>query len=418
MIWAAPDRSSGVAENRSPFAPVEGAAAAAGNVSNSRDSARPQRGDSSRRLVALFTELAGVGGVQEASRLTAAALVDIASCRHWSTDFLSLNDPPGVHALPSPFEKISFRGFGRAKVRFSRSALGLARNPTRIVLAGHPYLALPAVQLKLLNPKLKVIVVSHGVEVWKRLPVLRRLAFRRADLFLAPSRYTVDKIVEVHHIAAAKTRRVAWPVNPILLEMARRGELPPVPARFPDGLILLAVARLVTKERYKGVDQLIRAVAQLAPRHPSLQLVVVGRGDDLERHQGLATGLGIASRVQFFDNISTAETAACYSRCDVFALPSTGEGFGLVFLEAMAFGKPVVGAAAGGVSDIIEHGQNGLLVPAGDLDELIGMLERLLMSESLRLSLGRTGAQMVRSRYSFDTFRSDLERVLGDCGLA
>jgi phosphatidyl-myo-inositol dimannoside synthase len=397
---------------------AERAAPAAEYVSSSRDSALPEPGDSSRRLVALFTELLGVGGIQEASRLTAAALVDIASRRRWSTDFLSLNDPPGVHALPSPFGSISFRGFGRAKVRFSRSAFGLARKPTRVVLAAHPYLALPAAQLKLLNPKLKVIVVSHGVEVWKRLPVLRRLAFRRADLFLAPSRHTVDKIVEVHHIAAAKTRRVAWPVNPVFLDMAGRGEVLRAPARFPDGLILLAVARLVANERYKGVDQLIRAVAQLAPRHPSLQLAVVGRGDDLERHQELAASLGIASRVQFFDNISPAETAACYSSCDVFALPSTGEGFGLVFLEAMAFGKPVVGAAAGGVTDIIEHGQNGLLVPAGDLNGLIETLERLLTSESLRISLGSRGAQMVRSRYSFETFCSDLERVLGDCGLA
>jgi phosphatidyl-myo-inositol dimannoside synthase len=377
-----------------------------------------ERGGSNRRVVALFTELLGVGGIQEASRLTAAALVDVASSRGWSTDFLSLNDPPGVDALPSPLGTIRFRGFGREKVRFGRSALALARKPSQIVLAAHPYLALPAAQLKLLNPKLKMIVISHGVEVWKRLPVLRQLAFRQADLFMAPSRYTIDKIVEIHGIRAEKTRRLAWPVNPVFLELAGKAERLPAPAAFPDGLVLLAVARLMAKERYKGVDQLMQAVARLAPRHPSLQLAVVGRGDDFARHQELAAELGIASRVRFFDNISPAETAACYSRCDVFALPSTGEGFGLVFLEAMAFGKPVIGAAAGGVTDIIKHGQNGLLVRAGDLDELIQALERLLTSESLRIELGRTGAHVVRSQYSFETFRSDLAGVLDDCGLA
>jgi phosphatidyl-myo-inositol dimannoside synthase len=377
-----------------------------------------KRTDSNSRVVALFPELLGVGGIQEASRLTAAALIDIAARRGWSADFLSLNDPAGTQALPSHFGSISFRGFERAKVRLSLSSWVLASEPTRIVLAAHPYLALPAAQMKLLNPKLKMIVVSHGVEVWQRLPSLRRRAFRRADIFMAPSRYTIEKIIEVQGVTRSKTRRVAWPLSPTFLEMAEGSETLPAPATFPSGLVLLAVARLAANERYKGVDRLLQAVAQLAPKHPSLHLVVVGRGDDLGRHRELAAHLGIASRTRFFDGISARETVGCYSRCDVFAMPSTGEGFGFVFLEAMALGKPVVGAAAGGVTEIIEHGRNGLLVPPGDLDQLVQTLERLITSESLRTELGRRGAEVVRSRYSFETFRSEVEDVLHGCGLA
>ncbi len=371
-----------------------------------------------RGILGLFPELLGVGGIQEASRLTAAALVEIASRHGMSTDFLSLNDPPGKQAFPSHLGEISFRGFGRAKVPFALAALELARKPTRIVLAGHPYLAAPAVQTKLLNRKVRTIVVSHGVEVWQRLAWVRSVAFVRSDLHMAPSSHTIQKLSEVQGVAPTKSRRVAWPLSPLIREMAERPPAPEPPAGFPKGLVILSVARLMANERYKGVDQLLQAMAQLARRHSSLELVVVGRGDDLPRHQQLAAKLGLVDRVRFFDNISPAETAACYSRCDIFALPSTGEGFGFVFLEAMAFAKPVIGAAAGGVTDIIEDGQNGLLVPPRNLDHLIEAIDRLLANESLRSEMGRRGAELVRSRYSFAAFRSELEVLLRDCGVA
>jgi glycosyltransferase involved in cell wall biosynthesis len=89
-----------------------------------------------------------------------------------------------------------------------------------------------------------------------------------------------------------------------------------------------------------------------------------------------------------------------------------------VFLEAMAFAKPVIAAAAGGVTDIVEHGRNGLLVPPGDLEQLMQALEHLLTNESLRFELGHRGADIVRSKYQFERLRSDLQAVLWEYGLA
>jgi phosphatidyl-myo-inositol dimannoside synthase len=369
------------------------------------------------RIVALFPALLGAGGIQESGRLTAAALAEIASTYGWSTDFLSLNDSPGYQSFSMASATIAFLAFGRAKTRFVLSAMAHARQRTRIVLAAHPHLALPAAQLRLLQPKIKTVVISHGIEVWQRLPALRRLAFLASDIFIAPSRYTIEQIIKVQGVARAKTRRVAWALSPSFLQLAERPEQLHLPFAFPSGLVVLAVARHMASEKYKGIDQLIRAVAQILPRVPSLHLVVVGGGDDLPRHRKLAAEMSVAARVHFFEALSPAETAACYSKCDVFALPSTGEGFGFVFLEAMAFAKPVIGVATGGVTDVVEHEQNGLLVAPGDLGQLVGTLENLLTSEPLRLELGRRGAQIVRSKYRFEQFRSDLEAVLRECGL-
>ena len=369
------------------------------------------------RILALFPELQGFGGVQEAGRLTAAALTDIASTRGCPLDLLSLNDSPGRQNLPSAYGNVPFLGFGRAKARFVLAAIARAQKGARFVLAAHPHLALPAAQLKLFQSNMRLAVISHGVEVWHRLPPLRRSAFLKADAFIAPSRYTLDQIVAIQGAPPSKTKRIAWPLNPGLLRLAEKRDALPLPPAFPQGLVILSVARLAQDERYKGVDHLIRAVAQLPPDIQSVHLAVVASGDDLPRHRALAAELAIAPRVHFFENLSPDDVAACYSRCDVFALPSTGEGFGFAFLEAMAFAKPVLGAAAGGVTDIVEHGANGLLVSPGDLGQLVQSLECLLRSESLRNDLGRKGAASVHSKYRFDLFRDELERVLLDCAL-
>lgn len=371
---------------------------------------------SPNQIVALFPALLGTGGVQEACRLTATALTDIAEAHGWSTHFLSLNDPLGRQALTVTNGTVSFSSFGRAKMRFGLSALARAVGKTRIVLAAHPNLAPAAAQMKLLHPKLKMVVISHGVDVWERLPVLRRHALLQSDILLAPSRYTAEQIVNVQGAHRSKTRLIAWPLSPGFLHLAENRNLP-APSAFPKGLVILTVARLISAENYKGVDHLIRAVAELVPKLPALNLVVVGGGDDLPRHRKLAAELDIAAQVHFFDILSSAETAACYAHCDVFALPSTGEGFGFVFLEAMAFAKPVIGAAAGGVTDIVEDGISGLLVSPGDVTRLAQALERLLTNDRLRHELGQRGAEIVRSKHRFDKFRSEIEALLRDCGL-
>jgi glycosyltransferase involved in cell wall biosynthesis len=157
---------------------------------------------------------------------------------------------------------------------------------------------------------------------------------------------------------------------------------------------------------------LIRATAQLQSRIADLHLAIVGGGDDLPRLRQLTAELHLEHRVHFFEALSNEEVAACYAHADIFALPSTGEGFGLVFLEAMAFGKPVVGLACGGVTDVIQDERNGLLIKPEHADQLANNLERLLKEPALSRALGTQGAEIVRSKYSFSVFRNELESII------
>jgi phosphatidylinositol alpha-1,6-mannosyltransferase len=370
------------------------------------------------QVVGLFPDLLGLGGIQEASRQTIGALQNILARRDWSAVHLGLNDPAGPQRLQIANRSVPFRGFNRSKVRFVARALLLARKNPRIVIAAHPNLAEPARLMKRFSPITKIVVLCHGVDVWEPLPVRRKDALLAADVILAPSSYTAEKLVSVQGVHAKRIRVLPWPINEEVLRMA---DAPPstlpLPAGFPDRPVILAIGRWVASERYKGADDLIRAVPQLLSSFPGVRLVLVGSGDDLPRLKDTAAALGVGASVQFLERISREQLGACYAHADVFALPSTGEGFGIVFLEAMAFGLPVIGAAAGGVTDIVTDGVNGLLVPGKDPAALVRALNQLLSDPDLRSSLGKRGAEIVRKKYRFRGFERALEAILIECGM-
>ncbi len=398
------------------WSPIDDPAAA-------RDGARPSplvnhATAKSIQITGLFPELLGVGGVQEAGRLTAAAIDEISRGRGWSAGFASLNDPSGLQELSMGARRVTLQGFARAKVRFIRHAIAAARAAhncrAHIIVAGHPNLAPIAVWLQRMSPCGRAIVMAHGVEVWQPLALVRRATIRHARIVTAPSTDTIQKLIDVQRVARASTCLLPWPLNPDFLALAGRDDLRP-PAGFPDATTILTIGRAESAERYKGTDDLIRAVAKLQSDTPDLQLVCVGGGDDLPRLRSLAKDLGVASRVHFFQRLSREEIAACYSRAQIFAMPSAGEGFGLVFLEAMAFGRPVIAAACGGALDVVDDGINGLVVPPHDSAGLTLALRCLLESESLRSRLGANGAAIVREKYRFDCFRYQLEQLFERC---
>jgi len=371
------------------------------------------------RILALFPQLGGNGGVQLAGRETAFALTEIGDRHGFANSFLSLNDPAGQQTVSVAGRSIELRGFARSKASFVLSAIRIARTMPRtgprVILALHPNLARPAVWARCFARSTKIAVVSHGVEVWQPLSRLGRRALGRADMLLAPSRFTCEALHSVQSVPSEKIRLLPWSLSPSMLALSHSSPAPP--PDFPRGRVILSVARWSTSERYKGADELIRAVAQILPDHPGLHLVLAGDGDDLSRLRALAKSLDTLGRIHFLGGVSDEALASYYAHADIFALPSSGEGFGFVFLEAMAFANPVVAVRAGGLTDIVKDGINGLLVQASDVQELAGALARLLREDALRKRLGDSGAEIVRRDYSFSSFVARLESLLRELGL-
>ncbi|MFZ0333514.1 MAG: glycosyltransferase family 4 protein [Candidatus Acidiferrales bacterium] len=364
-------------------------------------------------ILGLFPGLASVGGVQLAGRQTAAASSAIAAERGWACVFLSLNDARGEHEATVAELPFRFMGFGRQKQRFLFNALSLAREKPKLVFAAHPNLAPIAGAMKAMCRDTRTIVGAHGVEIWQPLPAIRRRMLRRADLVTAPSSDTARRLARIQGVPEEKIRKLPWPLDPEFAAFAECADKLPRPEGFPRGQVVLSVGRWAADERYKGADLLIQAIAELAHDFSELHLVLAGSGDDLPRLKQQARNSGASGRVHFVTDLSRKELAACYAGADIFALPSTGEGFGLVFLEAMAFGKPVIGVNVGGIPDVVESGREGLLIEPTTAAISVA-LRRLLSDPRLREELGARGRQRANGEFTFQNFQRRLLAILNE----
>ena len=370
-------------------------------------------------LIGLFPELDAPGGVQRAGRHLAAVMTEFASSRAMECRILSLNDQAEQQRLNVTGRDIVFTGSNRAKGEFLRAALRAARRAAskgkrapKVVIAGHPNLAPVARAMQLVAPRLRSAVAAHGVEVWQPLPRIRRGALRKADMVLAPSRYTANHLAADQGIDAQKIRVLPWGLDPQFEVLAVGAAKSAPPAHFPQGQVVLTVGRWRADERYKGMDTLITALPRLLTRWPELQLAAVGEGDDRAWLADLAEENGVNLHVHFLSGLSYAELAACYGHCDIFALPSRGEGFGLVYLEAMACGKPVIGGAHGGAPEVIEDSKTGYLVEHGDPAQLAMAIETLLADPQLREEMGRRGKKRVENEFRFSVFAKSFRKIL------
>lgn len=361
------------------------------------------------QVLGLFPEFGTPGGVQQVCRLLAAASTAYAAGRGLSAAHLALNDGPGLHFGGVGGDGFTYRGFARAKASFTLAALRAAAGGAGVVVVAHPNLAPAAVLATAMSKRRRIVAVAYGIEVWTPLPALRRAALRRADLVVAISTDTRRRVTAVQGVREERVRVIPVALDPAFatgpLRTSGGGEIDPAPGAGP---VILTVARLQASERYKGVDTLLEAIALLQRSNVDVRLLIVGDGDDRPRLEAQARGLDVGRRVSFLGHVTAPTLAACYRRCDVFAMPSGGEGFGLVFVEAMAHGKVVIGAAVGGTVDVIEDGVTGLLVPYGDALRLADAVRRVLADEGFRRALGERAMRHVIRAYDYQTFR---ERV-------
>ena len=177
---------------------------------------------------------------------------------------------------------------------------------------------------------------------------------------------------------------------------------------------ILFVGRLID---WKGVDILIQAIHLVKKRIPDVLLIIVGEGPDRQKYEKLTIQLHLEDTILFKGRISDDELNLSYFKADLFILPSNEikgivmEGLGVVLLEAMASGTPVIGSNTGGIPDIIEDGVNGLLVTPGDPQALADAIIRILENPDLADRFRKAGLETVRERFSWDVITDQFVEV-------
>jgi asparagine synthase (glutamine-hydrolysing) len=365
-----------------------------------RPHAGPRRGGTLYLMSEAFRR---PGGIQVYNRTQVEALRRCAP--EEAVSVLVLNDRPD-DVLRREWLGLAVEAHSRNKLAFSLRALRAARTQRagRIIL-GHRNLLPLAPLLRLAAPASERWLLTYGIEAE---PPLRRL--ERAWLG------SIGRVFAISPATAEAFRRAGcgrsvelWPCS-----LPHFWELPqPSPPRFGRPVRLLSVSRLLPSDGYKGIDVSIRALALLQARGVPATLEVVGDGPDRGRLEAAARAAGVADAVSFRGRLDDAALRRCYAGCDVFLLPSAAEGFGIVYLEAMAFARPVIAASSGGAPHVVRADVNGLLVPYGDADRLAQAVGALVQDPEQARVLGERGRRLVESCFSFEELTRRTLAILG-----
>ena len=328
----------------------------------------------------IHTQLLGNGGIPRFNRNFNTAIAN--------AKVLSLNDD-------KPF------GSKKNKIRFlGRICYYLIRFRPSIVIIGHLNFAPIALLVRLLSGA-KCIVLLHGIEAWEERKRLK-WCYRYIDEFWAVSNYTSRLFVNTNNVNEVKLKTIFntlpsdWPIKKGVYKS-----------------FFFSVARLDTSEGYKGIDLTINAVAQLQVllRKENFQYIIVANGDDVQRHKTMVSDLKIEDIVVFKSNVTDDELQQLYKDCSFFILPSTGEGFGIVYLEAMACGKACVGAYGCGAEDVIADGVTGYLLKPS-IEAISNTIRTLISDKELLERMGKAGLLRLKAKFIYSRFQERIEKLL------
>lgn len=311
------------------------------------------------------------------------------------------------------FPRFQFIAAGGNKLRYALTLLGLLIGRRyRYVVCGHLNLAPLTVVLCLLTfQRRKTSLILHGIEVWGRINGMQPYIMCYLQRVLAVSAYTRLSFLE--QVACFEPASAVIFPNTLSHPLQSAGG---VASHYHHGdgpFRLLSVTRLSCSERDKGLRDVMAALASLDDL--DFEYVIVGDGDDRQELQDFADDLGISRRVEFCGRLDDEALWATYRESHAFILPSSKEGFGIVFLEAMRFGLPVIAAAEKGALDVVEHGKTGLLVDYGDVGSIAAAITRLIQDSSLRQRLVDNSFELILpgGKFSFDAFRNRTRHLFG-----
>lgn len=284
----------------------------------------------------------------------------------------------------SYLKQTNFYGFGRwprlvqsLLMAWQTIWLGIRKRPHLVISCHVNYsVVLPWLQRWYQIP---YWVVAHGLESWNLSHSHRQRALRCADRVVAVSHYTRDRLLREQSLNGDRVSVLANTIDDRQFYIAPKPQY--LLQRYqltPDQPVILTVSRLGKTASYKGYDRILQALVAIRQSVPNVRYILVGKGDDTPRIQKLIRELNLEDCVTLAGFVEDGELAHHYHLCDVFALPSVVEGFGIVYLEALASGKPVLAGNRDGAVDPLCNGELGCLVDPEDTQAIATNLIQIL----------------------------------------
>ena len=261
------------------------------------------------------------------------------------------------------------------------------------------------------------ITTAHAGDVFtirnsKILSKIGSFVFKNSDKITANSNYTKNAITSIEDKIKDIVEIIPMGVDTSLFHPKHATGLRD---DFEAEYLILSVGRLVEK---KGVKYLIMAMKDVIKEFPNAKLIICGAGPEEENLENLTKKLNLKENVIFVGYIKNSDLPKYYTSSDIFILPSIKvkggdtEGLGVVLLEAMACGTPVIGSNTGGITDIIKHGESGFLVKPKDPEDIAEKIIVLLSNKELQQKFSEEGLKIVRERFSWNVIVKKFVKIL------
>ncbi len=347
-----------------------------------------------RLLVLLTDAFGGHGGIAKFNRDLLNALCAYPKTTEVTALPRTITEDPGL--LPDCLIYLTPASRGKAAYVYHLGQLLARRKTFDAILCGHLHL-LPLAALAASRYEAPLTLIVHGIEAWQKPRVLGlQRSLPSVNAFVSVSRLTKERFLEWAPFGEEQGH-----VIPDCVDLAKFG-----PGPKPAGLlqryglsgrrVIMTLGRLSAAERYKGIDEVLAVMPSLITEMPDLMYLILGDGDDRLRLQEKARTLGLDQHVKFGGFIPEEQKADHLRLADAFVMPGRGEGFGIVYLEAMACGIPVVASKADASREAVLDGQLGLLADPSNPQEI-----RTAIKEALRRP---RGVQRELEYFSLDRF--------------
>lgn len=350
------------------------------------------------------------GGIEQVNKNWLYALKNIAKRREINYNAMAMYDGSGEETF---IDAKNFKGYSGNKVLFGLAVLYRAFRLNVIVIS-HLNLSLFALLAKLINPRVKIIVQLHGIEAWAKLSGVKERLLFHADQILAVSKFTQDSIIQrypslEHKISVFKNslaplKKYEWDET---IRNSFRNQL----EISSEKKLVITIGRLLRSEAYKGYDKTIEAIAKLGDENIEYHIIGKYETQEMERLKDLISKYKMEHQVKLIGFVSEEILDNYYQAADLFVMPSKGEGFGLVFIDAMAYGLRVIGGNMDGSVDAISDFKESYLVNPDNEDEIAQAIKDALKinwSVSDRVQLSAHCKKM----FSANQFEINVERIL------
>ncbi|RYZ31676.1 MAG: glycosyltransferase family 1 protein, partial [Sphingobacteriales bacterium] len=362
-------------------------------------------------LFLTLNTFSSTGGIETVCRVAGKALHEIMEAEGGVYTHFALNDRP-VDLLTPYVPSFSFRPFSGSKARYAWEAVATGIK-CDVVILSHINLLLIGSLIKTLSPKTKVLLIAHGIEVWVALPAWKKRLLKQLHRILPVSQFTKEKMKALYGLADDQLTVLNNCLDPFLTRKMPDSDRPALRKKTgftEQDIVLFTLTRLKSSEQYKGYDKVIRALPSVLKRYPTVKYLIGGKYDAEEkaRLDQLIKELQLQDKVVFSGFVPDEDVEGLFTLADVYVMPSTGEGFGIVFIEALFYGLPVIAGNVDGSVDALDGGRFGLLVDPDDPAELqeaiCGAIER---REELTAR-----AEAVVERFGFAAYKERLKAMI------